>query len=177
MPPQPWTLQNRLLHLQTKWLTLIGEHLQDPNGTLHEYWRIEKADSLIVLPLQNQQILLPPPVYRPGLGTATLDLPGGRCPAEQDRESVAIAILQRELGLPAPAIDHLTPLNTEGWPINSSFSNQKLYGYIAQIRPDAIVLPEYLEAAYPANESGVRSLLARIQCLQCRLVLREWQAI
>ncbi|WP_228040136.1 hypothetical protein [Nodosilinea sp. LEGE 07088] len=41
-----------------------------------EYWRVEKADSVIILPLQNQRLILPPHTYRPGMGKLTLDFQG-----------------------------------------------------------------------------------------------------
>ncbi|MGQ9864691.1 MAG: NUDIX hydrolase [Pseudanabaenaceae cyanobacterium] len=163
-------LLDRLLYLQTKWLTLIGEHLQDGQGNVYEYWRIEKADSVIVLPRYRQAVLLPPPTYRPGIGQPTLDLPGGR--ADRPPAQAARAILERELLVPTPAIAQLVPLNSEGWWVNSSFSNQKLYGWVADIAPDWPVpatVRQHPRVAYD-------SLLAEIQCLQCRMVLREARA-
>ena len=72
MTTQSWRLCDRILQFQTKWFTLIGEHLQPSNGTVLEYWRIEKADSVIIIPIQNQQLILPSLSYRPGLGKTTL---------------------------------------------------------------------------------------------------------
>lgn len=176
MTTEPWQTEGRIFYLQNPWLTLIGEHLQDTHGTVLEYWRVEKADSVIILPLQNQRLILPPPTYRPGLGKPTLDFPGGRCPADQHPEQAAVAILQRELGLPQTAIDQLLPLNQQGWAINSSFSNQRLYGFVADLKPEALVPAVRIAATYPADATGIQPLLEVLQCLQCRLVLREWQA-
>jgi hypothetical protein len=77
-----WQVQDRFLELHSRWVTLIAEHWQDAQGQRLEYWRIEKADSVIVLPIQKDalaqpQILLPPASYRPGVGRVTLDFPGG----------------------------------------------------------------------------------------------------
>ncbi|NJK60346.1 MAG: NUDIX hydrolase [Oscillatoriales cyanobacterium SM2_1_8] len=163
-------LRDRLVHFQTKWLTLIGEHLQDDQGTVYEYWRIEKADSVIVLPRYHQSILLPPPTYRPGIGQSTLDLPGGR--ADRPPAAAALAILERELQIPTTAIARMMPLNPAGWWVNSSFSNQKLYGWVAEIAPDwplPTSIRTHPTAAYEA-------LVAEIHCLQCRMVLREARA-
>lgn len=41
---QAWTMQDCFLELHSHWLTLMGEHLQDHQGNVLEYWRIEKAD-------------------------------------------------------------------------------------------------------------------------------------
>jgi hypothetical protein len=169
-----WQIRDRFLELHSRWMTLIGEHLQDHQGNILEYWRIEKADSVIVLPIQDGHFLLPPPSYRPGIGQVTLDFPGGRVAERQTLEGGAIATLQRELGIGATAITTLMPLNTQGWTVNSSFSNQKLYGFVAQISESTTLQPEFVAGTHPANATGVHQLLQDITCLQCRAVLLEW---
>jgi hypothetical protein len=175
--PPDWQVQDRFLELHSRWLTLIGEHWQDAQGQALDYWRIQKSDSVIVLPIQADDlaqplILLPAASFRPGVDQVTLDFPGGRRLPEQTPEAAAIAILKRELGLDATAITQLTPLTTAGWAINSSFSNQRLYGFIAQLDP---ATPTALAAvAYLANSTGVDQLLQQLTCLQCRAVLLEW---
>ncbi|TRV46422.1 MAG: NUDIX hydrolase [Microcystis panniformis Mp_MB_F_20051200_S9] len=168
---QPWPVNDRFLELRSQWMTLIGEHLQDDRGQLLEYWRVEKADSVIVLPIQNSMIRLPDPSYRPGLGQTTLDFPGGRISEGQDHHEAALMTLKRELGIEATAVTRLTPLNSTGWSVNSSFSNQKLYGFIADI-DGGLSTSEVL--TYPANSIGVSDLLKSLTCLQCRSVLLEW---
>ena len=183
MPPDaqpPWQVQDRFLELHSRWMTLIGEHWLDAQGQQLEYWRIEKADSVIVLPIQpdhlgQSHILLPPASFRPGVGKVTLDFPGGRRLVGHTPEEAAIAILHRELGLEATASAHLTPLNPDGWAINSSFSNQKLYGFIAHLEGDLLQPPELTTTAYPATSTGVCQLLGKLTCLQCRAVLLEWR--
>jgi hypothetical protein len=80
--------------------------------------------------------------------------------------------LKRELGIEAAAVTRLTPLNTEGWAVNSSFSNQKLYGFITNIDDRLSTGSEVL--TYAANAIGVKDLLDSLTCLQCRTVLLEW---
>ncbi|MGB7415229.1 MAG: hypothetical protein WA902_13575 [Thermosynechococcaceae cyanobacterium] len=41
--------RDRFLKLDSPWMTVIGEHLQTQTGEHLEYWRIEKADSVIQL--------------------------------------------------------------------------------------------------------------------------------
>lgn len=173
---QPWQVHDRFLELHSRWMTLIGEHLQDQQGEILEYWRIEKADSVIVLPIQNRQLLLPPPSYRPGVGQVTLDFPGGRVSEAQMPEEAAIAILKRELGIESVEITQLISLNTQGWAVNSSFSNQNLYGFVAHLNSIEITeqYSERYSITYPATPSGVQDLLQRLTCLQCRTVLLEW---
>ncbi|WP_017301605.1 hypothetical protein [Nodosilinea nodulosa] len=176
-----WQVQDRFLELHSRWMTLIGEHWQDAQGQRLEYWRIEKADSVIVLPIQKDtlvqpQILLPPASYRPGVGRVTLDFPGGRRLEGQRPEEAAISILKRELGVEVTSITQLIALNPEGWAINSSFSNQKLYGFVAHIEAGPPLSPPFTAATYPADSAGVHQLLCELTCLQCRSVLLEWYA-
>ncbi len=172
-PNQPWQVRDRFLELHSCWMTLIGEHLQDQDGKILEYWRIEKADSVIVLPIQDDQFLFPSPSYRPGIGQVTLDFPGGRVLAEQTPEQAAIVTLKRELGIEAANITQLIPLNTEGWAVNSSFSNQKLYGFVAHIdntKPHS----ELVAVTYSVALVEVQNLLQKLTCVQCRAVFLEW---
>lgn len=163
----------RFCTLDTPWMTLIGEHIPTPAGPPLDYWRIERADSVIVLPVQGDRLLLPPPVYRPGVGAATLDFPGGRRGADQTVTAAAIAILGRELHCDLPR-DRLQPLNSTGWPVNSSFSNQHLYGCVAQI-PRDWQPPAHLDLrTYAISPTGIQQLLADLPCLQCRAVLLDW---
>lgn len=165
-----WRLENRFANLSTPWFTLIGEHIQ-ADGQILDYWRIEKADSVIILPIQNNQLLLPEPIYRPGIGSKTLDFSGGRCPKEQNPADVAKQILQRELGISIEMLQDLEPLNTEGWAVNSAFSNQQLYGFVAQLGPGPV---SKVGSTYAVTSDGMGSLLNQLSCLQCRMVLLEW---
>ncbi|PSN20689.1 NUDIX hydrolase [filamentous cyanobacterium CCP5] len=169
-----WPVLDRILTLETQWLTLIGEHLQDDRGTVLEYWRVEKADSVVILPIQRGHLVLPVPTYRPGVGKPTLDFPGGRCPANQLPKQAVAGILKRELALPETAAS-VAPLNQEGWAINSAFSNQRLYGFVAEIQPNVEIPAARVAGTYRADLEGLHALLKVLHCLQCRLVLREWQ--
>ena len=175
MNAKGWQMHDRFLKLHSRWMTLIGEHLQDPQGQVLEYWRIEKASSVIILPIQNDQLILPPPPHRPGLGKTTWDFPGGRIPAEKQLDEIASTILQRELGVAAEEIACLTSLNSQGWAVNSSFPNQKLYGVVANLQPTAQISPAFIGAVYPITKEGMQSLLNSLTCLQCRAVLLEWR--
>jgi hypothetical protein len=170
MTKSKWTVGDRFAELGTPWFTLIGEHIQTDNQIL-DYWRVEKADSVIVLPIQGDRIVLPPALYRPGIGTETLDFPGGRCLASQSRPDVARQLLHRELGVESGAIAVLKPLNSRGWPVNSSFSNQKLYGFVADVQPGPVA---NLGSSYSTDAKGIKHLLTDLTCLQCRMVLMEW---
>ncbi len=172
--PGAWTCLGQLVEIRSPWLTVIGETWETDQQQVLEYWRVEKADSVIILPIQGDRLLLPKPMYRPGLGQATLDFPGGRVDPKTAIADVALNILERELGVMKAGIETLWPLNQEGWAVNSSFSNQKLYGYVAEIKPDYAVRPDHLGTSYTVNLKGIQQLLSDLTCLQCRAVLLEW---
>ena len=174
--PTDWERGDRILELRSRWFTLIGEHWRDHQGQDLEYWRVERAHSVIVLPIHADHILLPPPAYRPGIAAATDDFPGGRWPDLTSPDAAARIILQRELGVNPNAIARLTPLNPEGWVINSSFSNQRLYGWVADLRSPTADPPDTWTIAQrqPTTAIGIRTLLTTLTCLQCRAVLLDW---
>ncbi len=172
---QHWKTLDRFLEIRSPWFTLIGEHLEDDLQQVHDYWRVEKTDSVVILTIHDGKLLLPMLNYRPGVGKATLDFPGGRVNAGQTPETAARKILEKELGIKEDAIANLTFLNPSGWPVNSAFSNQKLYGFIAEIDSTVWIKPELLAATYPNTSEGIRNLLQDLTCLQCRAVLLEWQ--
>lgn len=169
-----WQRGDRFLELRSRWMTLLGEYWLDHQGQTLEYWRVERAHSVIVLPLQGETVLLPPPAFRPGVGSSTYDFPGGRLPEGETPQTAAIAILQRELGVELGAIDQLVPLNPEGWVINSSFSNQRLYGWVAAVSPETVISPAQLGFSATLDIPGTATLLKTLTCLQCRALLLEY---
>lgn len=171
-----WTLLECFAEIKNPWLTLKGERWQDSQARRLDYWRVEKADSLVVLPQQGDRLLLPHPIFRPGIGRATWDFPGGRLTNLTKAELTLAEILHRELEVPAYAIAEIVPLNASGWPVNSSFSNQKLYGYWVKIDEDFLLNPGAIGAEFQVP-SQLADLLRILDCLQCRALLREWQQI
>ncbi len=91
-----WKTHDRLVEINSPWVKLICDRLEDNRGKRLDYWRIEKADSVIILTLQRDLFLLPHPSYRPGIGRETLDFPGGRVPEKQTPEKAIASILKRE---------------------------------------------------------------------------------
>ncbi len=170
-----WKTLDRFVEINSHWVKLIAEHLETTEGQTVEYWRVERADSVVILTIQADKLLFPLPMYRPGVASATLDFPGGRLLAGSTPAAAVPAIIKKELGVTESAIASIEPLNAIGWAINSSFSNQKLYGFVAQLHPTATVNPELIGAAYPTNPEGIHDLLKKLTCLQCRALLLEWQ--
>jgi hypothetical protein len=168
-----WERLETIVSIESPWVRLHAERWRDDSGRLLDYWRAERAHSLVIAVLQNGRILLPPPAFRPGLGRATLDLPGGRVSVDASPLDAAAPILQRELGIPPEAIQSLRLLNQHGWAINSSFENQLLFGAIAELASTLTLDPARIHLNLPYNRSGLSTLLAQIECLQCRAVLYE----
>ncbi|MBP0029015.1 hypothetical protein [Roseofilum sp. Guam] len=172
---QTWKLLKPLVRISSQWMTLIGEQLEDHQGQVLDYWRVEKADSVVIVTIQGDRVILPVPQYRPGVQGITLDFAGGRVRNEGKPLEVVPHILNRELGIGEGDILQIQLLNEQGWLINSSFSNQKLYGCVAQIDPKITVERDRLGAVYPHTSEGLHQLYQDLTCLQCRAVLQEWQ--
>jgi hypothetical protein len=173
MNQDSWKILETFVSINSPWLTLIGEKIQDNHGKVLDYWRVEKPDSVIIITLQNNSFILPQPMHRPGIGKVTLDFPGGRLPKGENPSTVAVNILERELGITEDGLISLNPINDKPWAINSSFSNQKLYGFLAEINPLFRVESHKLGAIYNNDKTGIKNLLQDLTCLQCRGLLLE----
>jgi len=169
-----WKVLKTFATIKTNWLQLIGESIKDDQGNILEYWRVEKADSLILLPIYKEKIVLLKPLYRPGIGKYTLDFPGGRINREKSLKESAKNILERELNVSANKINKLQQINKDGWIINSSFSNQKLYAFTVEINNSFKFKNKEKISFFKLNEQGVSDLLHKLECLQCRSVLLSW---
>jgi hypothetical protein len=194
---QDWHKESEIVTIQTPWMTLLGEHWIDNTGKRLDYWRVQRADSAVIVTLQQQpqpqnngdsclRFLIPRRTFRPGIGIPTIDFPGGRIPVSTinepaDRLAIQHAavqsILRRELGITETnfwdSIQVLNQPEDDGWPINSSFSNQRLFGFVVHIRSDVCIDPKYLHPKVYTTES-VADLLSELNCVQCRIVLLEW---
>lgn len=116
MKSQLWKTLSRFVEIKSPWLTLIGEKLQNNQDKILDYWLIEKADSVIVIPILNQRLLLPISTYRPGFQQITLDFPGGRLPLELSPSQGSVTILNKELAIQPGDIQELTLLiKRDGW--------------------------------------------------------------
>jgi hypothetical protein len=169
-----WQKMSDIATIQSPWMSIHGERLQDDGGQLLDYWRVEKPDSAVILTMQNGKFIFPKGTYRPGVGRATLDFPGGRVPENTQPVDAVPEILYRELGVTENDVGSIMQLNAEGWPINSSFSNQLLYGFVAEIREDATLDSAKLHPILFDKSDDIQVLLSELTCLQCRSVLLDW---
>ena len=168
-----WQKIARLVSVNTPWLKVICEQYVDNSKKLLNYWRVEKDDSAIAITLQGNKILLPNPIFRPGIQKVTLDFPGGRVPSNSTPKKEIENILQRELKIKLEDILEITHINEKGWPINSSFSNQLLWGFIVRIAPNAN-LHKNKTICFSNSIEGISRLLTKINCLQCRAIFLEF---
>jgi len=171
-----WVLKNEISRIHSKWVTVFCEQWLDDTEAELEYWRVEKDDSVIVVPIQNEQIICAAPYFRPGIKALSLDFPGGRLHANKSKREAVSSILLRELGVPEQKILTITPLNKDKWIINSSFSNQGLWSFVATIDSNHKIPSSRIGARERADITGASALLKKMNCLQCRAVLQEWKA-
>ncbi len=169
----PWQVVSKLVEITSPWLTLIGEKVKDDQGTILDYWRVEKADSLIIITEYQNQLIFPKLTYRHGIEKVTLDFAGGRVNLDKTLENNALSILKRELNLEEKDLKILRPINQEAWAINSAFNNQKLWGFYAHIKPETSLHPDFIGATYSLTKENLKCLLKDLICLQCRSLLLE----
>jgi hypothetical protein len=53
-----WQTLERFVEIRSSWVTLIGEKLQDEQQRILDYWRVEKADSVIIITIQSGLFLM-----------------------------------------------------------------------------------------------------------------------
>lgn len=169
-----WKVNKQFLKISSTWLTIFGERLTNHEGKNLDYWRVEKPDSVIALTLQKNRFVLPPKEYRPGISCETLDFPGGRIPKKSTPEKAIRIVIRREMAIDDTDIVELMPLNKTGWHINSSFSNQHLFGYVAKIDENVKFNNGKGIQLIPTTVDGIEHMLTEIKCLQCRVILLEW---
>ena len=93
-PSPSWQALDRFLEVKSPWMALIGERLRDDRNRLLDYWRVETANSAVILTVHDNHLILPPAMYRPGVGQPTLDFPGGRVPQEDHPKAAVPGILE-----------------------------------------------------------------------------------
>lgn len=170
---KPWRLISQFVEINSPWLRMVGEKYEDDKGNLIDYWRVEKEDSLIVVTRYQNLLVFPPPSFRVGINQITLDFPGGRVNKEKTLEENAYLILKRELNLDKENVKKLTPINENPWYVNSSFNNQKLWGFYGEINPQISLESLLVGATYSLQPSDLDLLWQRLNCLQCRALLLE----
>ena len=173
-----WQTLGQVAAVTSPWLTVYCERLRDEKDQTLDYWRVEKDPSVICLTLHRDRIVFPKKQYRPGVKRRTLDFAGGRSSTDEPLHAVP-GILKRELNVDLEKdVSDLKPLNEKsGWLINSSFSNQQLWAYVATLREELELDPAFLhDRSYAVDDTNqIDELLQNeLACLQCRSVLMEY---
>ncbi len=109
----PWEVTKKLVEVRNPWLCLVGEMVVDDTGKTLDYWRVERDDSIIIIPFIDNHFILPAPFYRHGIGEFTWDFPGGRLLPGHDPQAAIPVILARELGLPMTSLEKVAALNQQ----------------------------------------------------------------
>ena len=169
-----WQTLSQIVEIRSRWITLVAERLRDNEEREFEYWRIEKSSSLLVVVEYRDLLVLPQPTYRPGVARVTLDLAGGRFDGSLSKRAAAQEILRREFHLTGAVKARITELNKTGWDVDSSTSNQQLYGVVANVDASTEIPSSRIGASYPATIEGGRSLRDDLTCLQCRATVEAW---
>jgi len=182
LAPSEWIKMGEIARIDSPWITIIAERLKDcDKDNIMDYWRIERADSAIIIVLQGNRLIFPKYQYRPGVKRLTLDFPGGRIGKDQRPIDAVTGILEKELGVTQDDFDEkngIVALTDEiGWFVDSSVSSQKLYGFVVSLKVDAKVNQDKIHnRVYILDDTNDMDQLLKkdLQCLQCRSILMEW---
>lgn len=165
-----WKRLHRTLRLKSPWVTVYADRLLDDKGRELEYWHYDRADSAVVLAVQGDYFLLPAAQYRVGVDEVMLDFAGSRIGDRMEPSQVALDVLCRELGVQEGDVEKLEALTDAPLAVDSSFSSQKLHGFVAYIRPDSKVGADV--RTYKLDDA--ERLRRDLRCAQCRLLLDEF---
>lgn len=166
-----WKKNDEIIHIHSKWLDLYCETWDVGSGAICEYWRVEKADSVIVVSMYEEQFILPKPMFRPGVGRNTLDFPGGRVvdSSEKGLKERAKNILVNELNVNKDNISRIEVLDGVGKYINSSFNSQRVFVVYAEIKKIS-----KSDNFVSFKRENVDQLLKELSCLQCSYALMQF---
>ncbi len=160
-----WKKLSTIAEISTKWVTIHVDEMLDSEGNKLEYWYYERSDSAIVIVRQGDNFILPKPSYRPGINAATLDFVGGRIPENMTPDQAARMLIEKELKLDKSVVKDMSlqPINKTPWFVDSSFSSQKLWGFVAEIPLDIRL--------QVTQRFTISQLFNELHCLQCRALL------
>jgi hypothetical protein len=168
-----WQMLGQIAIIGSPWVTVKCERWRDHHNQDLDYWRVERPDSVVVIPIHEKSILLPKQEFRPGIGACTWDFPGGRVRDNVSHEETALESLNREMSINKCDIKKIERINRLGYPVDSSFSSQKLWGYKAYLSRDCDLGKINIGWKVPFRKEEVRLLLEKLTCLQCRSLLLD----
>lgn len=165
-----WKLLHRIVQLESPWVTVYADRLQDNEGKELEYWHYLRPDSAVAIVMQGDDIVLPAPQYRVGVEEVMLDFAGTRIPKDVEPEVAALRVVVRELGIETDNIIDIRLLTPQPLAVDSSFSSQRLHGFVVRISPDVSMATNVRR--YPLAQA--QDLRHELRCGQCRLLLDEF---
>ena len=146
-------LSSRVVYRNT-WMTVREDEIERDNGSRGIYGFVEKCDSAIILPIEDDQVYLVEQ-FRYPIGENTLEFPQGSLERNGvDAVEIAREELQGETGLVAERLECLGEIH-----IACAYTNQKTYAFIATGLTQATRRPDVEE-----HDLVVRKLsLAQLQ--------------
>jgi hypothetical protein len=177
MTNNKWQVLASIVSIENAWIRLTGEYILDDKGRKLTYWRIDRTDSVIIIPIHNDEIILPKPFYRHGIKDVAYDFPGGRHDGKKSFKENACQILERELGISKEDLISLVPVNDQGWSVDSSFSSQRVFVFEAVLKNTAEISLNMIGLKVPMDKNGVSTILEKINCIQCRCTLLDWMRL
>ncbi|HSW77753.1 MAG TPA: hypothetical protein VLG36_03070 [Candidatus Chromulinivoraceae bacterium] len=151
--------------VQSKWITIYKDAVKSNDGRTLEYVTVDRSDSVIIIVVKEGQFILGGEQFRPGADEKTLDFVGGRVDSLEPTVAAEIT-LRRELSLDESVSIDIMLVTKSPLYVDSAFSNQKLHGYIVNLKSD-VTLPS------DAKSYTYEELLRDLRCLQCRAILLE----
>ncbi|WP_026973033.1 NUDIX domain-containing protein [Aliagarivorans marinus] len=120
------TLDSRVIY-QNKWMTLREDKILRPSGSEGIYGVVEKADFVVVLAVEQQDIYLVEQ-YRYPIGKRCLELPQGSWESQPDAAPAVVAAgeLREETGLIAGKLEYVASQY-----MASAFCNQRYHIFLA----------------------------------------------
>jgi hypothetical protein len=167
--PKKWKLIHRTLQLKSKWVTVYADKLIDDKGQELEYWHYDRPDSVVAIVIHRGSFLLPLPQYRVGVDLVMLDFAGSRIDNKKSPKENALTVVSRELDIQSDEISSVSLIKGSPFAVDSSFSSQKLWGFIVYINDNAHI-PSMVKRYV---KKDVQKLRKDLRCGQCRLLLDE----
>ena len=164
-----WRHIGERLRLKSRWVTVVCDQWQVADGVI-DYWRVERPNSVVVVPWTQSGVYVLAPNYRPGIASSTTDFPGGRW-EERSSEDAAYGILKREVGLSPGDLQDLRPVG-RARNVDSSFSSQQLMVY--SVKLIAPLSTGQLSLIPIRHFTDFQKARASIDCLQCSSALTDW---
>ncbi len=118
-------LSSRVVY-RNPWMTVREDEIERDNGARGIYGVVEKCDSAIILPIQDDQIYLVEQ-FRYPIGEKSLEFPQGSLEREGvDPAEIARKELQGETGLVAERLECFGQIH-----IACAYTNQKTFAFVA----------------------------------------------